>query len=185
MGKSSLIYPFYVSAIIRSLLLSGYVIASIVILYKYYKSEKGKCSKKQFNWLSFLIANAILLAFCSFALTFNFYIDTIVQKTSINDYLFTIIAGITFTLIPSVLIFFPHVIYGVLDSELSEDAKGDKNTLNDKNLYLLAERIIECFENEQPYLDKSFSLDDLAIHLNVPKHQLYNCLNIQLYIIKV
>jgi len=178
LGKSSLIYPFYVSAIIRSLLLSGYVIASIVILYKYYKSEKGKCSKKQFNWLSFLIANAILLAFCSFALTFNFYIDTIVQKTSINDYLFTIIAGITFTLIPSVLIFFPHVIYGVLDSELSEDAKGDKNTLNDKNLYLLAERIIECFENEQPYLDKSFSLDDLAIHLNVPKHQLYNCLNI-------
>jgi AraC-like DNA-binding protein len=50
--------------------------------------------------------------------------------------------------------------------------------LNDKNLYLLAERIIDCFEKEQPYLEKSFSLDDLASHLNVPKHQLYNCLNI-------
>lgn len=180
LGKSSLIYPFYVSAIIRSLLLGGYLIASSIILYKYHKTgiEKGKCSKKQFNWLSFLIANAILLTLCSFYLTFNFYIDTIVEKTAINDYFFTIIAGVTFTLIPSVLIFYPHVIYGVLDSELSENAKGDKNTLNDKNLYLLAERIMECFENEQPYLDKSFSLDDLANYLNVPKHQLYNCLNI-------
>jgi AraC-like DNA-binding protein len=58
-----------------------------------------------------------------------------------------------------------------------EPNRKDKNGLSDKNLYILAARIIEYFENDKPYLDKSFSLDDLANHLDVPKHQLYTCLN--------
>jgi AraC-like DNA-binding protein len=177
--KTSLIYPFYISAIIRSVLFSSYVIASGVLLWKYKKltQRKDETTQKQFNWLIFLIGNAILLSICSFCLTFYFYVDTVVEKTAVNNNFFTVIAGLTFTFIPTVLIFFPQVLYGIPDSELNDPNRKDKNGLSDKNLYLLAARIIEYFENDKPYLDKRFSLDDLANHLDVPKHQLYSCLN--------
>jgi AraC-like DNA-binding protein len=179
--KSTLIYPFYVSAIIRSVLFFSYVAASGVLLWKYSQLPKRKDEplKKQFNWLIFLIVNALLLCICFFFLTFSFYVDVIVEKAAINTNFFTIIAGVTFSFIPTVLIFFPQVLYAINDSGLFQPKKRkqDKNALSDKDLYLLGDRIIEYFENDKPYLDKSFSLDDLANQLDVPKHILYSCLN--------
>jgi AraC-like DNA-binding protein len=179
--KTTLIYPFYVSAIIRSVLFFSYVTASGVLIWKFHKSTKRKdeSTQKQIKWLIFLIGNAILLSICSFCLTFGFYVDAIVEKTAMNNNIFTVIAGLTFSFIPTVLIFFPQVLYGIPHSELMDPNRKDKDRdgLSDKNLYILAARIIEYFENDKPYLDKSFSLDDLANHLDVPKHQLYTCLN--------
>jgi AraC-like DNA-binding protein len=181
LSQTTILYPFYVSAIIRSVLFLCYVLASIFLLSKCRKSNqtKNSCSKRQLNWLIYLIANATLITICSFFLTFDFYVNTVIEKTEINNYFFTIIAGLTFSLIPTVLIFFPQVLYGIPESELNDPNKKekDKNAISAKNHYLIAARIIEYFENDKPYLNKSFSLDDLANHLEVPKHQLYTCLN--------
>lgn len=180
--QTTLFYPFYISAIIRSFLFFSYIIASGILIWKFCKSNSKKynCSNKQFKWLVFLFINGVLLAICYFTLTFSFYMDTIVEREELNNYFFTIIAGLSFSFIPTVLIFFPQVLYGIPESELMNQNRkeNDKNELNDKNLYLLAARIIEYFENEKPYLNKTFSLEDLSIYLNVPKHQLYSCLNV-------
>lgn len=177
--ETTLFYPFNISAIIRSFLFTGYVITSANLLWNFNKSKqkKDECTKKQFKWISFLVGNAFLIGVCFLFLTFNFYTNTIVEKKEINNYLFTIVAGLTFSFIPTVLVFFPQELYGIPESELIDPDKKDKNALSDKNLYLLAARIIEYFENNKPYLEKTFSLDDLSNHLDVPKHQLYICLN--------
>ncbi len=80
---------------------------------------------------------------------------------------------------PTVIIFFPKVLYGITKYECeSGNNEKTKNTLSDKSLYLLGAKIVAYFENDKPYLNKSFSLDDLANHLDIPKHQLYTCLKI-------
>jgi AraC-like DNA-binding protein len=179
--NTALIYPFYISAIIRSVLFSAYVLACISLLYNCWKNHADKKKEEnrttQFNWLLFLVSNAVLLAICFNFLTIDVYTNEIVKKEYINNYLFTVIAGLTFSLIPTVIIFFPKVLYGITKYEC-ESVNGEKakNTLSDKNLYLLGARIVEYFENDKPYLNKSFSLDNLANHLDVPKHHLYACL---------
>lgn len=42
---------------------------------------------------------------------------------------------------------------------------------------LLAERILNYFENSKPYLNTTFTLDTIATDLEIPKHQIYICLN--------
>jgi len=176
---TALIYPFYLSAIFRSALFSIYVLACVWLLYTCWKKHAGKKKEEfrviQFNWLLFLVVNAVFLAICFNFLTITFYIHETVQKAAVNNYLFTLVAGLTFSLIPTAMIFFPQVLYGIPNHHNLGNVTNDKNTLSDKNLYVMAARIVEYFKNDKPYLNKSFSLEDLANHLDVPKHQLYAC----------
>lgn len=181
----NLFYPFYISSIIRAVLFFGYVVASFFLLYGHWKNKQNQLivnSKKNlFRWLIFLTSSALVLSICFIFLTFGFYINTWVQKSAITDFNYTLIAGLSFCLIPAVMIFYPQVVYGVPIAILSEKKKNKAEKLKQNhekdNLVVLAEKIILHFEIDQPYLNKEFSLDDLSQHLGVPKHQIYTCLN--------
>lgn len=179
----ALFYSTHWGLLIRNILFGAYILAAGLLLYRHWsnktKNEFESECKKQFQWQIFLVCNAALLSICSIALTYSFYVKDVVNKAENHNLIVTLISGVTFTLIPAVMIFFPQVIYRINETNYLEENKTDekKKIVNDKSMYILAARIIEHFENEKPYLKNSFSLEDLATQLEVPKHQLYTCLN--------
>lgn len=182
---NNLLYPFYISTIIRSVLFLGYATASAVLLYQYWKKTFKQLIETSkidlFKWLLFLNASALILAICFIVLTFTFYMNLTIKKSDINNYDYTLLAGLMIFLIPMVMIFYPQVVYGVPISIASEITKRniekEKVEQQDNSMSELAQRILTYFETEKPYLDKKFGLEELSVHLEVPKHQLYNCLN--------
>ena len=180
-----LFYPFYISSIIRCYLFFGYTIASCFILYRYWKISYNNflenSKKNLFKWCLFLSGNALILSICFLLIIDVFYMHSKVEKIAMNNYNITLLAGVTFCLIPIVMIFHPQVIYGVHISRKDGDRKmliKEKESMQTASLKKLAVLIIAYFEKEKPYLIKNFSLDDLAKNLEVPKHHLYNCLNV-------
>jgi AraC-like DNA-binding protein len=185
---NNLIYPFYVSTLIRCVLFMAYVSAGLFLLYQYWKKNYGQLidinKKNLFKWLVFLNSSALILAICFIILTFSFYVDTTVDKSYINNYDYTMLAGFIFFLIPMVMIFYPQVVYGVPISIGQEVQKSklekDRIAHQNHNTSALATRILTYFETRKPYLNKNFGLDELALDLSVPKHQLYTCFNNQI-----
>ena len=181
----NLIYPFYISALIRGILFVSYVAFCTHLLYKYWKNcfkELNEISKKNlFKWLCYLNSCALVLAVCILLLTSGFYMKVAVEKSEANSYYYTLIAGLTFCSIPFVTLFYPQVVYGVPISIVNENKKRmeEKQKIVQQNdeMFILSQRVLKYFETAQPYLKKTFSLDDLADELAVPKHQLYSCLN--------
>jgi AraC-like DNA-binding protein len=180
---TNLIYPFYIITTTRAFLFMAYIIASALLLKKYWKrglnTSTNIQSKNFIKWLNFLTLSAIVLAACTIMITLVFFGKENVQRSDLNDYHYTHFAYFIMSSIPFVMIFYPQVIYGVAISLSNKKNTAKKGNISpQKNeMDLLAERIIGYFENTKPYLEKNFTLDKLAEDLDVPKHKIYTCLN--------
>ena len=185
-----LFYPFYISAFVRSGLFSLYVGACIYQLWKHkiHFNEPSDSSKQNLSrWLIFITTSAFILAICLIAISIIFYVHKIVVRTDIGTHFFGVLAGFCFVFIPLAMIFFPPWVYGekaiISIAPSNRIAIPDKVNIDPKKEELdrLAMKIIECFEIKKPYLQKDFSLDQLAEMLVVPKYQIYNSLNSSLH----
>ena len=102
--------------------------------------------------------------------------------------------------IPLIILFNPEVLYGIprfpeapvpqaveVPSGEDSDTVMGRSALRDDSQPLpvdgdgrfqgLAERILAFMEAEKPYLSPDFSIEDLALWLDVPKHHVYYCYN--------
>lgn len=173
-NEFQILYPYSISSLIRIILFVTYTSISSKYLYIYwknkYKSKKSSGSKNLFKWLVFLNATGILLIICLGILTKKFYIFLDIEKLEINSNFFTLFAAFIFFLIVIVLLFYPQVTYGIPISIYSkrEDVNNTRCPIPD-----LKEKIINYFEDEKPYQNMSFSIDDFAVALDIPKNYIY------------
>jgi AraC-like DNA-binding protein len=183
--RGNLFYDFSVSAIIRAILFLGYSIASAQLLYKSWKNlnpESTPIEKRNLiKWLVFLNITGFVFVISLLFLTIDFYSYKIIEKTEINEFVFTSVAGFTVFLIPIVMFFYPQVVYGVPISL----AKTNNNTAEepkieiqeDDPVVVLAKRIVEYFEKRKPFKNPDFSMNDLVRYLKEPKPLVYKSLN--------
>ena len=114
--------------------------------------------------------------------------------------------GVTITCIPSLVLIFPEILFGIPRLrntlsplpptpalEISEDAlpseaisptpaasaaTTESSELGGKDPFIaLGQRVIDYMDREKPYVHQDFSLEDLAEKLGVPRHHLYYCFN--------
>lgn len=184
-ANTNLLFPFYIVTTTRAFLFMSYIIASSVLLLRHWKDHFKTIDsinrKNLFRWLCFLISSAIVLAGCTILITLTFFGNNQLEKSDINDYHYTLIAYLILSIIPLVMVFYPQVLYGIPVSQISTTAsrvpKKEKPAFKTTEMADLAEKILLYFETEKPYLNPSFSLDDLSVYLGVPKYQLYECFN--------
>ena len=96
--------------------------------------------------------------------------------------------------LPVLLLVFPDVIYGLPRRKISEttaatgfkaDAPKKESGLSEllakpeRNPYFeeLADKVMKCFEQDKMFLDPEFSVDKLALKLEVPRHHIYYLFN--------
>jgi AraC-like DNA-binding protein len=181
----NLFYDFSVSAFIRVILFLGYSIASAQLLYKNWKNQNQESTpikkKNLIKWLIFLNITGFVFVVSLLFLTIDFYSYKIIEKTEINEFVFTSMAGFTLFLIPIVLFFYPQVVYGVPISL----GKTNNNTVEEPKIEIqeddpvavLANRIVEYFEKRKPFKNPDFSMDDLVGYLKESKSLVYKSLN--------
>ncbi len=195
----SWLYNNSYNLIIRPLFLFCYFLICIFLLIRHsLQKKKTELSKNQriimTNWL---YAITILSGVCSasyFLMTLDYFNGKLLTRESVNSLGLNYIIGISFTLIPIMIIVFPQVIYGlpiaslretkiVNKSTIFEPSKEDPKTVKKieneekETFQKLAEMILDYLKTEKPFTDPNYSLEDLASHLEIQKHHLYYCFN--------
>lgn len=114
------------------------------------------------------------------------------------------ITSVGVALIPGILLIFPEILYGIprlqksrrhVSSDVAADpldqpdedtptqstSTAERNDQDDGDAMpqfkALATHITRYMQDERPWMDPDFSLDDMARTLDVPKHHLYYCFN--------
>lgn len=197
--------PSDVNLLIRPSLMIIYSILSIRKVWmaqRRFPKSSIPYSQWEFSrkWLLLLSVIMILVSMQSFAVSFYYCLDLYENRMQVSSNIFMHLLEYTLTLLSMTIIFFPQVLYGmprsgkktvpatqteessVTDNEQAEAPPVDtafnlvkENRIEQDPFNDLAERVLAVMNEKKPYLDRDFSLDDLAALLDIPKHHLYYC----------
>jgi AraC-like DNA-binding protein len=137
-------------------------------------------------------------------LTVEYLLNFLNETQELATFFWLQITSVGVAVIPGILLIFPEILYGIprwqksrgrVSTEVSLDPvdlpaddshAGSSQTVerDDREdedampqFQSLASRITRYMNDERPWLDPDFSLDDMARTLEVPKHHLYYCYN--------
>jgi len=167
-------FPSNFYGVFRTILIAFYWTLSIRIIYK--NRKRFLKTKKQFGstWLKWISLYLFLLLFSFlpyFLIGLNGNPLLAFDLIHFSVALITIFAGIS-------LLFFPKILYGLDEFEfiLSEQNEVDKNlekhVLNTAKINELEIKIHQTINKEKVYLNKGYSLADLAKDTEVPSYLL-------------
>ncbi len=185
----------------RPVLAFGYSVASGIMLYKQFKSSRNTDSqtRERFirRWLITLSGfQLVLIVSHIFFLFGSFDIATSYMALSINVLNFTTSIGLIGLILSPIL--FPRILYGLpiistkefvahdvapinsdndaLISEISEISETSKTSkapaYEEKYMHFITEKVDECMNKHQLYLQKNLNLPQLSVLLNIPTHHL-------------
>lgn len=196
-----LFYPPTVNLIARPVIFMVYMILSLVIVRKFqprYKSSTGEMRSQYRFMIRTVTLEVIVFTFFSLAqLLIGVDCFLGVQQSSItvlqNILLYT--ASLMYLAIPVYILLNPRFIYGLPQvmknisiSEVEQPSVtktvidackvNNPDTKPENEVFgKLSEKIMEYINTEKPYLNDKFSVHDLCIQLNVPRHHVQYCLN--------
>lgn len=195
----SWLYENSYNLLARTILLVGYLLASLFMLLQFTLDKKRNTvssNQKQvvIKWLYAIVILAVVCSSSYFVLTIDFFNDKLHNRAEINSLSINYILGISFSLIPVLMIIFPRVLYGIptvktnelLQISFSSTVEAQKNSQisskidpeEDKETFeTLAEMILEYLRSKKPFKDQDFCLSDLSNSLDIPKHHLHYCFN--------
>ena len=193
----SWLYHNCYNLMVRPILLFIYFLACMFLLIRdSFQKKKIELSKNQRNIMTkWLYAITLLSGICSvsyFLMTLDYFNGKLLTRESINSLGLNYVTGISFALIPILMIIFPQVIYGFPMATLKEvqfvkqsnfnevskeEPKNDKKLEkeNHETFEKLSEMILNYLKTEKPFTDPNYSLEDLSNHLDIQKHHLYYC----------
>jgi AraC-like DNA-binding protein len=188
----SWLYDNSYNLLFRMVLLTFYVLISFIILIRFHWKKKSELTFNQKGIvLKWLYAVLLLVGICTFsylALTVDFFNGKLDSRSNINTLNINYFFGVSFSLIPVLLIVFPQVLYGIpavssIQKNRPEIQKASKNATKkveedeEEVLNKLAEMVLNYMRNEKPFTDPNFSLEDLSRSMDIQKHHLYYCFN--------
>jgi AraC-like DNA-binding protein len=193
-------FPAWLTGIVRIISMIAYIIISMKILYKGYKSKKEDPDKyavkvyiSNFRWLNLIAIISLILVFISF------YGLVLVKLFPEKYYLMN--PGVAFNfsvflhmLMSLIILMNPRILYGLptrdkLDPLLSNFNMTKPNQMKHSVLMAadkartyteyfegLSEKILAFVENARPYLNPDFSSNDLSEVFEVPQHHIQFCI---------
>lgn len=188
----SWLYDNSYNLLFRMVLLTFYVLISFIILIRFHWKKKSELTFNQKRIvLKWLYAILLLVGICTISylvLTVNFFNGELDSRSNINTLNINYFFGVSFSLIPVLLIVFPQILYGIpivtsIQKNRPEIQKASKNATKkveeeeDETLNKLAEMVLNYMRNEKPFTDPNFSLEDLSRSMDIQKHHLYYCFN--------
>lgn len=183
-------YNTAISFIIRPVLLLGYILYSMVLLWKRFansKLDKDVPQKQLFislRWLVILLASLFFIVIEFLIITYN----SLTIKPSvglINSYPLYILSGAAYGIMSLSLLLFPNVLYGIpkrivvkeKNKQFKKVEKVDKVSFEDDPFFDLSENIKTYLEKDRPYLNTEFSISDIALAMHVPQNHVSYCIN--------
>jgi len=196
--KVNMFFDSEFNSIFRLLLLSFYIIYTIIFLIKFQKNKKKfqNIPRKQYNviyrWLSILLGLVSLLTLNFFVLSFCFFYF---EESKFKHIVIVInfITGASFIFLAFGVLFFPEILYGLPNNNVVKSknnikinksitskivANGNQKLEEEEDPFLLlSERIKDYFNTEKPYLNQNFSIAQIAFKMNVPQNHVLYCIN--------
>lgn len=197
-----LFYPHFMNQLLRPLQFFIYLVACVILAVKKLpelKKLKGM-EKKQFYNVHFSIAVILLffvfinISHIHFALNNYIQHDTYFSHLLIQNKL-RLISGIYFV-VPLFIMLNPRFTYGMprkkeiksVDNQNHVEELTDKQNVENNTNYLkvkeddyfktLSMRILTYIEDEKPYQNPDFSVENVCTELKVPRHHVQYCFNI-------
>jgi len=159
----------------RFLSVTAYIIMSFKMLFK--NKESKKFYRSTYNWLlSLLFITSIMLA-SYMLLILNFFSDPTNFLALINGR-FAVATFLLLGVLTLLPLFFPHILYGNTKIKAQEKkiaASQKFEALPNRKMISLSKKIISYFEEKQPFLERTFTLPQLAKEMKVPVHHIQKC----------
>ncbi len=197
-----LFYPHIINQVARPLLFFIYLIASGILIIKFLPKLKASTGsvKMQFNFMIVTIFS-IISFFLILSLMHIFVAIYQIVHTNPHDTfiyakkLFRLIANLYF-IIPLFILLNPRFLYGLPQNKLHLSSSDNINEIDvikkrngiqksttlkdDENntFKLLADKMMSYIEQEKPYLNPEFSVQDICTRLNTPRHHVQYCMNV-------
>ena len=179
---SGFLIPPTISFITRPSFVMIYALISLLVVYRYGANEhenliKNKQNKLVYNWI-------VTLCLVTFIVSAGFlYLTIDLYKASVNRVILEseptyIISGIAFALLPlALIVFFPQVLYGMPVAVSSKKVTKVTIPVVDASdpLTETAQLIVDYINEEKPYLNEAFDIEDIAEKLDIPKHHIIYC----------
>jgi len=189
--------PNQINYVGRSFLLFVYSVWSLIMLFKFTSSKSSaenlSVSQTNFRWLYLLLIFTILLSFFQTILILQSAKNgTIDAFYTFN--IFQVLSGIALVAVITIPFFYPSVLYGldqndssgILDETMnllyaeSEDENIVykkqhilRNTdLDTEYIRFIDSAIINCMENDKPYLQRDCNLSYFSKVVHIPQHHL-------------
>lgn len=158
----------FISAIVYSVLSIRFLLAKKAIV-RYYPITN--------TWLWSIVISFFVLV-SSYGLMINsIYSNPENFYTALGSKL-SILALVSIMAIALLPLFFPHIVYGVVKLNSNESTmlkSAPIETLPNDTMISLSKQIVAYFEGHQPYLEKKFTLPQLAAEMKVPVHHIQKC----------
>jgi AraC-like DNA-binding protein/heme/copper-type cytochrome/quinol oxidase subunit 2 len=171
---------------------------------KYDSNRPFPHSKRIFLWLLAVTAFVLLYGLFFFTITFIYFRNPQIGRNIASNYTGLNVISILLNILPAMVLIFPEILYGIPRRRLPADmptnspkpqtatAAPTDETRNDRSasdpetpglpegtaddpFRELGQRVLHYMEQEKPYLQQDFSIEQLAEMLDVPRHHLYYC----------
>ncbi|MCC6761302.1 MAG: AraC family transcriptional regulator [Chitinophagaceae bacterium] len=198
---SNLFFSMPVAFNLRLFSLGAYVIAGIVLLWRYYPLRRQRPnvpsvqSAITLRWLMVLLGT-LLLIFINMTVMTWFFLHSGLSHTIRQFAIMYSITGFVYALLAVWMLLFPQVLYGMPAMQLpvpptepagKEAAAAQVKTkavhkapatLQEENPFKALEaKILAHLQTEKPYIQPDFDIYQLSKALGVPLHHLYYCFN--------
>lgn len=159
----------------RFLSISAYIIMSFRILFK--NKHTRTFYRSTYNWLLSLLCITSMMIASYILLILNFFNDPTNFLALINGR-FAVATFLLLGVLTLLPLFFPHILYGTSKLKTQEKKLTPTQRLEalpNRKMISLSKKIISYFEEKHPYLERAFTLPQLAKEMKVPVHHIQKC----------
>lgn len=177
------LYPSNMNYLLRPILILGYAMSNLILVYRFYKKKKIVFNKTpegiMVKWLLVINGIVVILSLGYLNLTFHFYnyIFTPENRKLVNNSIFSFILAMLFSLIPILILIFPEILYGLHKSKENTKSKIAIYKDNHESLISTATLILDFVKNEENLINPNFSIADICRALNIKSHEVNYCFN--------
>ena len=130
-----------------------------------------------YRWLMLILIVFTILIASYLTIIINFFKNPENLFLILNSR-FGVVTLLFLSIIAVLPLFFPHILYGnSLVKKLEKNLKPTQKleALPNKRMISLSKKIVSYFEEKEPYLEREFTLPQLAKEMNVPVHHIQKC----------
>ena len=198
-----LFYPAYINQIARPVLFLFYLTLSSLAIRKFQLQNKSSLDNLKPQSLFMIRTLSIEIAVFSFfsiaqlVVRINSLVGVELATITVQQNILLFTSSVLYLAIPIYILLNPRYMYGLPPSDNSErmnvtglyavtengndtgKSKIKPEILQENEIFSkLSEKILEYFSAEKPYLNDKFSVNDICINLNVPRHRVQYCFNV-------
>jgi AraC-like DNA-binding protein len=160
------LYSFKIAFLSRPIFLLMYLLWCTILLLR----QMLQLTNRARIWLIFFLFSLLITTAAYLFVALNLFKDSFDSLSFENSPLY-LSSGIAYILLPIALIlFFPEVLYGIKNLQLTPEVKEIPENEIDEYINL-AKKIEHYLHSQKPYLDPNFDLSDVANALSVPQKQ--------------